>query len=51
MPAFAYMKQTSVVEHRSIRGAAARTTVLIVCLYDVARNMILPPYYDKRMMK
>jgi len=35
------------VEPQSIRGTAARTTLLIVCIYDVALNMILPPYYDK----
>jgi hypothetical protein len=35
------------VEPQCIRGAAARTTVLNVCLYDVAINMILPQYYDK----
>jgi len=35
------------VEPWRIKGAAARTTGLIVCLYDVALNMILPSYYDK----
>jgi len=47
MLAFAFMKRTRMVEPRRIRGAAARTTVLIVRLYDVALNMILPPYCDK----
>jgi len=47
MPACAYMKWKRLVEPQCIRSAAARTTLLIVCLYDVALNMILPPYYDK----
>jgi len=49
MPACACMKQIRMVEPQCIRGATGRTTVLIVCLYVVALNMILPPYYDKEL--